>query len=347
MFRNVKLETIDGGSQVFVRLNREILGRLGLTAQIVQDNLNDAFSQRQVSTVYEQTNQYRVILEADQLYTKHPDVLQKLYVSPEGASPVPLGSLAQLSRTTVPLSVVREQQFPAAVISFDVGPGASLDGAIERISSKKREIGLPPEIVGRFGGDAEEFQQSLRSQPWLILAAIVSIYIVLGVLYESFAHPFTILTTLPTAGVGALAALRLTHDDLSTIAIIGIILLMGIVKKNAIMMIDFALEAQRNHDLSPREAIIHACRLRFRPIMMTTVAALLGALPLAYATGAGAELRTPLGVTIIGGLILSQILTLYTTPVIYLAVGRLQQLILDHLSPMPLRLTSRTGKRDE
>jgi multidrug efflux pump len=340
VFRHVRLETMDGGLRTFVSINRETAGRLGLKVQTIQDNLNDAFSQRQVSTIYAQANQYRVILEADPSYAEHPEMLSKFYVSPEGGRPIPLNSFAQFSRTTAPLLIAREQQFPAAAISFDLAPNASLGEAVKAIAAAEKEIGLPAQVLGSFSGDADEFQQSLVNLPWLILAAVVSIYIVLGVLYESFAHPFTILTTLPTAGVGAFAALMLTGQSLSIIAVIGIILLMGIVKKNAIMMIDFALQAQRNDGLSPREAIIRACHLRFRPIMMTTIAALLGALPLAFAQGAGSELRTPLGITIIGGLILSQILTLYTTPAIYLAVSRLQS-VAGGLTNIPPRTTVR------
>ena len=331
-FRHVALETQDGGLRTFIDIDRETAGRLGLSVQNVDDNLNDAFGQRQVSTIYAQTNQYRVILEVDPLYQTSPAMLSKLYFSANGSVPIPLASFARVTRTTAPLSITRQEQFPAATISFDLGPQSSLGAAVDEIAAAEREISMPPQIFGAFSADAEEFRKSLASEPWLILAAVISIYIVLGVLYESFAHPFTILTTLPSAGVGALAALMLTHEDLSIVSMIGIVLLMGIVKKNAIMMIDFAVQAERTDGLSPEEAIVRACKLRFRPIMMTTLAALLGAVPLALAHGAGSELRVPLGVTIIGGLILSQILTLYTTPVVYLAVGRLQRGIVGGLS---------------
>jgi multidrug efflux pump len=238
---------------------------------------------------------------------------------------VPLSVVATFQRTTTPLVVNHSQQFPAATISFDLAPGVSLDSGVDAITSAGKRIGLPSSVAGSFTGAVEEFNLSLSSQPWLILAALVVIYIVLGVLYESFIHPFTILTTLPSAGIGALLALIFFGMEFSFIALIGIVLLMGIVKKNAIIMIDFALEAERKLGMTPAEAIREACLLRFRPIMMTTVAALLGAVPLVLGHGSGSELRTPLGITIIGGLLLSQLLTLFTTPVVYLAMDRLRE----------------------
>ncbi|MFI5011691.1 MAG: efflux RND transporter permease subunit [Hyphomicrobiales bacterium] len=339
-FRNIALETQDGGLRTFIQIDREKAGRLGISVQNIDDTLNDAFGQRQISTIYAQANQYRVILEAAPQYQTDPSALDKLYVTAStntslatalgasatatvttsilGSPQVPLASVATVRRTTAPLSIAHEQQFPAATISFDLAPDASLGDAVDAIGRAESEIGMPLSVTGSFSADAAEFNRSLAGEPWLILAAVVTIYLVLGILYESFIHPLTILSTLPSAGVGALLALMLFKQDLSIVALIGIVLLMGIVKKNAIMMIDFALDAERSDGLSPEDAIVRACHLRFRPIMMTTLAALFGALPLALAHGTGSELRIPLGITIIGGLLLSQLLTLYTTPVIYL-----------------------------
>ncbi len=320
---HVAAETQNGGLRALIDIDREKAGRLGVTTQLIDDTLNDAFAQRQISTIYAQSNQYRVILEAAPRYLTDPDVLRKLYVGIVGGAEVPLVSLATLKRDTAPLSIAHQEQFPAATLSFDLGEGASLGEAVAAIAAAERDIGLPAAIAGSFGADAAEFQRSLANEPLLVLAAVVTIYLVLGILYESYIHPLTILSTLPSAGVGALLALMLCGLDLTVVALIGIILLMGIVKKNAIMMIDFARDAERSEGLTPRDAIVRACRLRFRPIMMTTLAALLGAIPLALAHGSGAELRVPLGVSIVGGLLVSQLLTLYTTPVIYLQLGRL------------------------
>jgi multidrug efflux pump len=331
VLRDVVSEAQEGGLRAMVRVDRETAGRLGVSMQSVNDALNDAFGQRQISTIYAQANQYRVVLEASPEYQSDPAALARLYVPSASGAQVPLSALATIERRTAPLSISHQEQFPSVTISFNLAPGAALSDAVAAISAASHEIGKPSSVTGSYSGDADEFTRSLQGQPWLILAAVIAIYIVLGVLYESFVHPFTILTTLPSAGIGALLALMLAGMDLSMIGLIGIVLLMGIVKKNAIMMIDFALEAERTQGLSPRDAIVQACLLRFRPIMMTTLAALFGALPLALESGTGSELRNPLGISIIGGLLLSQVLTLYTTPVIYLAMERVRA----RLAPVP------------
>ncbi|WP_441255830.1 efflux RND transporter permease subunit [Tardiphaga sp. 285_C5_N1_2] len=325
MFRDVSSEAQTGGLRASLDINRQRAGQLGVNLQGVTDTLNDAFAQRQISTIYGQANQYRVVLEALPSQQRDPDVLSKLYLPGAAGPQVPLSAVATLTRTTAPLAISHQAQFPAISLSFNLGPNEALGDAVDEVKKIETRIGMPTSIVGMFSGDAAEFSKSLSGQPWLILAALVTIYIVLGVLYESYIHPITILSTLPSAGVGAILALMLTGQDLSVIGLIGIILLMGIVKKNAIMMIDFALDAERNRGMAPEAAIVEACLLRFRPIMMTTLAALFGALPLAIESGTGAELRFPLGVSIIGGLLLSQILTLYTTPVIYLALDRINR----------------------
>jgi len=335
--REVASEAQEGGLRAFIQVDREAAGRLGVSMQVVNDTLNDAFAQRQISTIYGQANQYRVILEAMPQYQRDPTSLAKLYVPSTNGAQVPLSAFTAVTNTAAPLAISHQAQFPAVTISFNLAPGRSLSDAIAAVADAEQAIGMPPTIVGAYSGDAAEFDKSLAGQPWLILAAAVTIYIVLGVLYESFIHPFTILTTLPSAGVGALLALMLCGLDLSLVGLIGIVLLMGIVKKNAIMMIDFALEAERSEGLSPRASIVKASLLRFRPIMMTTLAALFGALPLALESGTGSELRFPLGVTIIGGLLLSQLLTLYTTPVIYLAMERLKMRLQRATRPPPPR----------
>jgi multidrug efflux pump len=346
LLRDVASEVQARGLRTQINVDRQKAGRLGISMQLVNDTLNDAFGQRQISTIYGQANQYRVVLEAAPEYQRDPGALAKLYVpaaaatqpvpvsttqttttafaSATPAAQVPLDVIASVERTTAPLVVMHQEQFPAATISFNLADGASLGEAVNAVQTAEREIGMPTSITGTYSGDAAEFSRSLAGEPWLILAAAITIYIVLGVLYESFIHPLTILSTLPSAGVGALLALMLFGQDLSIVALIGIVLLMGIVKKNAIMMIDFALDAERSGEFLPRDAILQAALLRFRPIMMTTLAALFGALPLALESGTGSELRFPLGITIIGGLVLSQLLTLYTTPVIYLALEHLR-----------------------
>jgi multidrug efflux pump len=334
LFRDVSSEAQEGGLRAALDIDRTRAGQLGVSLQAVTDTLNDAFAQRQISTIYGQANQYRVVLEALPEDQRDPTVLSKLYVPGAAGAQVPLSAVATLKRTTAPLVISHHAQFPAVTLSFNLGPGESLGDAVNAVKTIEKQIGMPNNIVGLFSGDAAEFSRSLAGQPWLILAAIITIYIVLGVLYESYIHPITILSTLPSAGVGAILALMLCGQDLSVIGLIGIILLMGIVKKNAIMMIDFALEAERHQGMTSYDAIVQACLLRFRPIMMTTLAALFGALPLALESGTGAELRFPLGVSIIGGLLLSQLLTLYTTPVIYLALDRLNRRIEKAVPPV-------------
>jgi multidrug efflux pump len=308
----------DQGLQAYVDIDRDTAARLGVTTGAIDNALYNAFGQRLISTIFTQTSQYRVVLEVSPEFQRGPAALDNLYVDSSTSGLVRLNTVARVVEKTTPLAVNHLGQFPAATISFNLARGASLGGAVEQITSVAREIQLPVSAQLRFQGAALAFQSSLTSTLLLILAAIVTMYIVLGVLYESYVHPVTILSTLPSAGVGALLALMISGNDLDIIAIIGIILLIGIVKKNAIMMIDFALHAERNEGKSPREAIRQACLLRFRPIMMTTMAALLAALPLMLGTGVGSELRHPLGVAMVGGLLLSQALTLFTTPVIYL-----------------------------
>jgi len=310
------------GFSTRIQVDRDAAMRLGVSMQAVQDTLYDAFGQRQVSTIFTQANQYRVVLEASPDWQADPHSLDRLRLPGLNGAQVPLSAIATITHGTAPLAVTHQSQFPSTTISFNLAPGSSLSHAVAAVAQAEREMGLPSTIVGSYSGDAAEFQDSLSSEPWLILAAVVVIYIVLGVLYESTIHPVTILSTLPSAGIGALLALDFAGQDLSLVALVGIVLLMGIVKKNAIMMIDFALEAERLRGLSPLAAITEASLLRFRPIMMTTAAALLGALPLVIESGTGSELRYPLGLTIVGGLLLSQVLTLYTTPVIYLAFER-------------------------
>jgi multidrug efflux pump len=311
------------GLQALVTYDRATAARFGIEPQLIDDTLYDAFGQRQVSTMYTSLNQYHVVMEAAPQFWQDPQFLREIYVSSPAGAQVPLSALAAYSPETAPLTVSHQGLFPAVTISFNLAPNASLGDAVDQINAAALTIGLPKTIHTLFAGTAQAYQDSLSSEPILILAAFLTVYLVLGILYESFIHPVTILSTIPSAGVGALLALTLTHTDLTIIAIIGIILLIGIVKKNAIMMIDFALAAERNEGKNSRDSIFEACMLRLRPILMTTMAAMLGALPLALGTGTGSELRRPLGITIIGGLIVSQMLTLYTTPVVYLYFDRL------------------------
>ena len=332
--QDVATDQQNQGFALRVEVDRDAAMRLGVTMQEVQDALYDAFGQRQISTIFSQANQYRVVLEANPAWQADPRSLERLRVPGLNGAQVPLSTIARIVRTTAPLSITHQAQFPSVTVSFNLAPGASLSHAVAGVAQAEADIGLPRTIVGSYSGDAAEFQRSLASEPWLILAAVVVIYIVLGVLYESTIHPVTILSTLPSAGIGALLALMMAGQDLSIVALVGIVLLMGIVKKNAIIMIDFALDAERG-GMTARQAIEAACLLRYRPIMMTTAAALLGALPLVLERGTGSELRYPLGLTIVGGLLLSQVLTLYTTPVIYLAFERLR-LRFTRSGPRPL-----------
>ena len=315
----------DEGSQTYVEIDREAAARLGVTTSAIDDALYDAFGQRQVSTIFTQSNQYRVVVEVAPQFRRDAGAIDSIFVQTASGKPVPLGSLVKVSEGVTSQVINRIGQFPAVTISFNLAPGGSLSDAVRAINAAKQDLDMPEGIQTRFQGAAQAFESSLSSTLLLILAAVVTMYIVLGILYESFIHPVTILSTLPSAAIGALLALMLTHRELDMIGIIGIILLIGIVKKNAIMMIDFALDAERRQGMAPREAIHQAALLRFRPILMTTLAALFGAVPLMLATGTGAELRQPLGLVMVGGLLVSQVLTLFTTPVIYLYFDRLRR----------------------
>jgi hydrophobe/amphiphile efflux-1 (HAE1) family protein len=322
---DVTTDREQGGLQANVSIDRQAAARLGVRIQDVDNALNDAFSQRQISTIYRQRNQYRIILEVDQKYQRDPTDLTHVYVPGNGNAQVPLSAVAKVERGIAPLVVNHQGQFPSVTITYNLAPNVTLQDATVALEQAVAEMHIPDVIHADFSGDVQAFKQSASAQPLLLLAALIAVYIVLGVLYESLAHPLTIISTLPSAGLGALLALQISGTELTVIAFIGIILLIGIVKKNGIMMVDFALDGERRRGLSPAEAIHEACLARFRPIMMTTMAAMLGALPLVIASGPGSELRRPLGITIIGGLLVSQILTLYTTPVIYLLLDRLHR----------------------
>jgi multidrug efflux pump len=320
---DVNTDQQDKGLQTTLAIDRPTAARLGITMRMIDQTLYNAFGQAQVSTIYSTLNQYHVVMEVAPQYWQSPEALRNIYVLSPKRGQVPLSSIARYEPTTAPLSVNHQSQFVASTISFNLALGVTLGEAVDAINQAMVQLGAPTTVHGSFQGTARAFRASLESQPWLILAALLTVYVVLGILYESYVHPITILSTLPSAGVGALLALLVSGTDLGIIAVIGIILLIGIVKKNAIMMIDFALEAERKEGKSPRDAIYQASLLRFRPILMTTMAALLSALPLMLGTGVGSELRHPLGITMVGGLILSQVLTLFTTPVVYLWFDRL------------------------
>ncbi|HVA94577.1 MAG TPA: multidrug efflux RND transporter permease subunit [Candidatus Dormibacteraeota bacterium] len=321
--RDVTSDEQDRGLQASLVIDRDTASRLGIQSQQIDETLYDAFGQRQVSTIYTQLNQYHVVMEVDPVYQDSPDAVQSLYVQSATGAEVPLSAISHYEQKTTALAVNHKGQFPSVTISFNLDPSVALGDAVTEIQAATLQMGVPSSIHTSFSGTAQAFQESLKNEPYLILAALMTVYIVLGMLYESYIHPITILSTLPSAGVGALLALRITHTDLSVIALIGIILLIGIVQKNAIMMIDFAIEAERKDGKKPIEAIYQACLLRFRPIMMTTTAAMLGGLPLALEGGMGSELRRPLGISIVGGLMVSQVLTLFTAPVVYLYMDRL------------------------
>ena len=322
---DVTTDREQNGLQANVVIDKLAASRLGVRVQDIDNALNNSFSQRQISTIYAERNQYRVILEVDPLFQRDPSDLTQVYVAGNGSTQVPLSSVAHIEKTLSPLVINHQGSFPAVTITYNLAPNVPIEQASAAIERAVAELHLPDTLHTEFAGDAKAYQRSVGTQPLVILAALLAIYIILGVLYESLAHPLTIISTLPSAGLGALLALQLFGAELTVIAFIGIILLIGIVKKNGIMMVDFALQAEREGGLPPAEAIREACIARFRPIMMTTLAAMLGALPLIIATGPGSELRRPLGMTIVGGLLVSQILTLYTTPVIYLLLDRLHR----------------------
>jgi len=334
--RDVATDQQTHGMQARLVIDRVTASRLGITPQAIDNALYDAFGQRQISTLFTQLNQYHVVLETEPEFQRNPSKLDEIYVLSTSGGAVPLGAFTHFESGTAPLAINHQGQFPSVTISFNLAPGAALGEATTAIEKVQQELGMPLSVLASFQGTAQAFIASLANEPWLILAAIVTVYIILGVLYESYIHPITILSTLPSAGAGAILALLVTGTELGVVALIGIILLIGIVQKNAIMMIDFALDSERREHKPPAEAIYQACLLRFRPILMTTFAALFGGLPLALGRGVGSELRQPLGIAIVGGLIVSQVLTLYTTPVIYLFFGRLAARVSRAPAPAPV-----------
>jgi len=341
---DVSTDQQDKGLQARLVIDRDTASRLGLDAQTIDNTLYDAFGQRQVSTVFTQLNEYHVVMEVAPEFQENPEGLKYIYVPSNTGKLVPLSALSHYEHSNTALSVNHQGIFPAITLSFNLAPGASLGPAVQHVEEAKLALGVPNTVHASFQGTAQAFQDSLANQIILIVTALGAVYIVLGILYESYIHPITILSTIPSAGIGALLALQLFRMDLSIIALIGIILLIGIVKKNAILMIDFAVQVEREEEKLPEEAIYKACLLRFRPIMMTTMAALLGAMPLALGTGVGSEIRRPLGVAIVGGLILCQMLTLFTTPVVYIYMDRLQSFLRRtfHRGPVPRHAPAHT-----
>ncbi len=340
--QDVNTDQQNGGLEELLTYDRVSAAKLGLTAQSLDSALYGAFGQSEVSVIYTQLNQYYVVLEAAPQYWQSPEGLKSIYLQKKGGGSIPLLAVANSQTNTTPLAINHTGLFPSVTVSFNLAPGVALSDATTRINAMQKKMGTPSTIHGLYAGTAAAYQNSLSTEPVLIATALFAIYIVLGILYESLVHPITIISTLPSASVGAMLALMLFGVDLNVISIIGIVLLIGIVKKNAIMMIDFALQAERTEGKTSADAIFEACMLRFRPIMMTTMAALFGALPLAFGTGTGSELRRPLGITIVGGLIVSQMLTLYTTPVIYLAFDRLRL----RVQGKPRRYVSWRGRID-